>query len=121
VTVNWGTSVKNGASVDVPSYSVKWFAGGGILDGAQLFGKLGNKLLGGGEAGKEAVLPLESNTGWMDRIAAKTAAMLAGNGNQPIQIHITSTLNGKVVAQDVIDYTNNVARTTGTHPMAAYI
>ena len=42
----------------VPSFGVQWFAKGAILDGAQLFGALGNKLLGGGEAGKEAVLPL---------------------------------------------------------------
>lgn len=44
----------------VPRISVAWFAKGGILDGAQIFGALGNKLLGGGEAGPEAVLPLSS-------------------------------------------------------------
>lgn len=44
----------------VPSFGVQWFAKGAILDGAQLFGALGGKLLGGGEAGKEAVLPLSS-------------------------------------------------------------
>lgn len=44
----------------VPKLSVSWYAKGGILDGAQIFGTLGNTLLGGGEAGREAVLPLAS-------------------------------------------------------------
>lgn len=44
----------------VPKLSVSWYAKGGILDGAQIFGALGNTLLGGGEAGPEAVLPLAS-------------------------------------------------------------
>lgn len=42
----------------VPSFGVQWYAKGAILNGAQIFGALGNKLLGGGEAGPEAVLPL---------------------------------------------------------------
>lgn len=44
----------------VPSFGVQWYAKGAILDGAQIFGRMGNTLLGGGEAGKEAVLPLSS-------------------------------------------------------------
>ena len=44
----------------VPSFSVSWYKQGGILNGAQIFGLLGKKLLGGGEAGPEAVLPLRS-------------------------------------------------------------
>lgn len=42
----------------VPKLDVSWYAKGGILDGAQIFGAVGNTLLGGGEAGPEAVLPL---------------------------------------------------------------
>lgn len=44
----------------IPKISVQWYKHGGILNGATLFGSLGNKLLGGGEAGPEAVLPLAS-------------------------------------------------------------
>lgn len=44
----------------VPHLAVDWYANGGILNGAQLFGTLGGNLLGGGEAGPEAVLPLAS-------------------------------------------------------------
>lgn len=40
-----------------------------------------------GEAGKEAVLPLENNTGWMDTFAEKLANKIGGNSN-PIQLVI---------------------------------
>lgn len=42
----------------IPKFTVSWYKSGGILDGAQIFGSAGGNLLGGGEAGKEAVLPL---------------------------------------------------------------
>lgn len=45
--------------LQVPKISVVWNAKGALLDGATLFGIAGNTLLGGGEAGKEAVIPLE--------------------------------------------------------------
>lgn len=44
----------------IPKIGVQWYAKGGILNGAQIFGSIGNTLLGGGEAGPEAVLPLAS-------------------------------------------------------------
>ncbi len=44
----------------IPRLSVSWYKEGGIIDGAQIFGKAGGSLLGGGESGKEAVLPLSS-------------------------------------------------------------
>ena len=60
--------------ISVPTnFRVDWYARGGILNGAQLFGAMGNTLLGGGESGREAVLPLDRNTEWMDRIADKVA------------------------------------------------
>lgn len=47
-----------GGKGSLPSFDIKWYKKGGILDGATIFGAMGGKLLGGGEAGKEAVLPL---------------------------------------------------------------
>ena len=42
----------------IPHFSVDWYSKGGILNQPTIFGKNGNTLLGGGEAGKEAVLPI---------------------------------------------------------------
>ena len=42
----------------LPSFSVKWNAQGGILTDATIFGMSGNTLLGGGEAGDEAIAPI---------------------------------------------------------------
>lgn len=42
----------------LPSFSVKWNAEGAILDRPTIFGSIGNTLLGGGEAGLEAVAPI---------------------------------------------------------------
>lgn len=43
----------------VPKLSVKWYAKGGILNKPTLFGQNGGELMGGGEAGPEAVLPIK--------------------------------------------------------------
>ena len=44
----------------VPKITTKWFAEGGIMTSPTIFGENGNQLLGGGEAGDEAILPLSS-------------------------------------------------------------
>lgn len=51
--INW---LKEG----VPKIGVEWFAKGGILEKATAFGTNGNNVMVGGEAGREAVLPLNS-------------------------------------------------------------
>lgn len=43
----------------LPSFHVKWNAEGGILNKPTIFGQTGNTLLGGGEAGKEAIAPID--------------------------------------------------------------
>ncbi|WP_024346589.1 phage tail tape measure protein [Lacrimispora indolis] len=50
----WGIAGKG----STPKISVDWYKNGGILTGPTIFGANGNSLMGGGEAGKEAVLPL---------------------------------------------------------------
>lgn len=44
----------------VPKFSIKWNAAGGIMTKPTIFGAMGDKLLGGGEAGQEAILPLSN-------------------------------------------------------------
>ena len=64
----------------VPHLSIDWYKEGGILTKPTVFGMNGSSLMAGGEAGKEAVLPLKGfydqlehilssrmNTGKMER------------------------------------------------------
>ena len=62
-----------------PSISVKWAARGGVLDSSTLIG------IGAGEAGKEALLPLERNTEWADIIAEKV------NGGNTFNVTLNAT------------------------------
>ena len=55
----------------VPSFGINWYKEGGILSGAQIFGQMGGNLLGGGEAGQEAVLPLSDFYSRLDGILSR--------------------------------------------------
>lgn len=50
----------------VPKFAVKWYREGGIMTKPTLFGAIGNKFLAGGEAGNEAILPLDNFYQYMD-------------------------------------------------------
>lgn len=90
----------------VPKLSVSWYAHGGVFDKPTLFNYGGN--VGGlGEAGAEAIVPLEKNTEWLDRIAERLSEK---SGNQPIILEV----DGKVFAQTSIDTINQLTRQTGT-------
>lgn len=55
-----GDSKKRSRSLmAAPEMPVKWFASGGILNRPTIFGRKGDQMLGGGEAGAEAVLPVD--------------------------------------------------------------
>lgn len=58
----------------VPSFGIQWYKkamdNAMILDGAQIFGSMGNQLLGGGEAGKEMIVGQQS---MMDMIKDATS------------------------------------------------
>ena len=95
----------------IPNLSVKWFAQGGILNGAQLFGRVGSTLLGGGEAGREAVLPLDRNTGWMDKIADRVVSRLGTGNDGPVTINLM--LEGKILTSYVIQSLRRQARGAG--------
>ena len=43
----------------LPSFKVKWNAEGAVLKKPTIFGQVGNTLMGGGEAGMEAVAPID--------------------------------------------------------------
>ncbi len=56
-----------------------------------------------GEAGREAVLPLDKNTGWMDMLAERLAQRVNGSG-QMVQTVIT--LDGETIAKKVVEVNN---------------
>lgn len=52
-------------SLSVPKIGLKWNAEGGILTEPTIFGATGNTLLGGGEAGAEAIAPIDTLQGYV--------------------------------------------------------
>lgn len=52
-------------SLSVPKIGLKWNAEGGILTEPTIFGMTGNTLLGGGEAGAEAIAPIDTLQGYV--------------------------------------------------------
>ena len=74
-------SISGGFSINppsVPHFGNSWYKNGGILDKPTIFGASGNNLLGGGEAGKEAVLPL---TELWSNMKSIVAGVVQGNQN----------------------------------------
>lgn len=102
-------------SASLPRLSVKWFARGAVLDGAQIFGAAGNTLLGGGEAGREAVLPLDRNTGWMDELAQRLYVLItntAGSSEEVIRVPVS--IDGDQLTEVVARRLRNRQRAMGT-------
>lgn len=89
----------------IPKLSINWNATGGVFDKPSIV-PYGNTLQGLGEAGAEAIVPLEK-TKWIDVLADKLAAR---EGNKPIVLMV----DGKVFAQTTIDSINQLTRQTGS-------
>jgi hypothetical protein len=73
-------SLKGKFSLDppsVPKIGIKWNAEGGILTRPTLFGSVGNTLMGGGEAGSEAIAPIDILQGYV-RAAVQQENQLIG-------------------------------------------
>ena len=70
----WVSSVLStlGLPNSLPKLNVNWYARGGIVDKASL--------IGAGEVGKEAIVPLERNTQWVGMVADQLANSLSGRG-----------------------------------------
>lgn len=64
ITVTWeptGDFARFLGVTALPHLGIEWYAKGGIVDGAHL--------IGAGEDGKEAIVPLERNTEWINMVA----------------------------------------------------
>ena len=77
----------------IPRIGIEWYAKGGILTKPTIFGANGNNLMVGGEAGNEAVLPLNDKTlGAIGRGIAQTMGDTATN--------INITITGNIVREE---------------------
>lgn len=91
----------------VPKFSIDWYAKGGVFDAPTLFNN-GGRLSGLGEAGAEAIVPLENNTQWLDKIADKLSSKMGGS--QPIIMQV----DGKTFAEISVDSINALTRQRGS-------
>lgn len=88
-----------GGKGSLPRFSISWYRKGGILDGATIFGTMGNQLLGGGEAGKEAVLPLTELWTNMRAMIMEGVATLTANLSPLADLNmVTPTTAGNLVS-----------------------
>jgi len=60
----------------VPKLSIKWYRDGGIMLNPTIFGMNGNSLMAGGEAGPEAILPIDRLEGYVENAVEKTMQKL---------------------------------------------
>lgn len=74
-----------GFGVNIPT--IPYLARGGVIESPTV------AMIG--EAGKEAVMPLENNTGWMNVLAGKLANLMPYQGAQPTQ----NVANGDIIIQ----------------------
>ena len=67
-----------------------------------------------GEAGKEAVMPLENNTGWIDNMANKIALNInSSNSTQPINLTAPIYLGDELLTKKIIKNIKQENRRTG--------
>ena len=90
----------------IPKFSVSWYKLGGVFDSPTLF-PYGGSIGGLGEDGAEAVVPLEKNTQWLDRIAEKLASK---QSSTPVILQV----DGKTWAKTTIKTVNELTKQTGS-------
>ena len=90
----------------IPKLGITWNARGGVFEKPTVM-NYGNSLQGLGEQGTEAIVPLENNLGWLDKIATMLAEKMG------VGTPITLTVDGKVFAQTTIKTLNQNTRQTG--------
>lgn len=90
-------SIKGSFSLDppsIPTFSIDWYARGGVFDKPVLFNSAFG--LGGlGEAGAEAVVPLENNLGWLDKLANMLDERMSGR-TAPVIMQVDGRTFGEV-------------------------
>lgn len=124
IGIKWKTEGLNALEAGISKYlfggkgfplGLRFAAKGGIVNTAALFG---NTVVG--EAGREAIVPLERNTEWANIVAGKIADVLSntpngGGNNRPMNINLL--LDGQVVGRASVNWINGQIASTGVIPL----
>ena len=92
--------------LQVPKFSINWNKLGGVFDNPTLF-SYGGSYQGIGEDGAEAVVPLENNLGWLNKLADMLDERMSHR--QPNVLEV----DGQVFAKTAIRTINQQTRQTG--------
>ena len=91
-------------TIDVPE--IPKLARGGIVDSAQMFIA--------GEAGKEVVMPLENNTGWITQLAEKVSTRMPQGPSSDRPIELTVKIGETTIGKLAIDGINALTKMNGS-------
>lgn len=104
-----GWSVGDLLKGSIPRLGVSWNARGGVFTKPTIM-SYGNSLQGLGEAGAEAIVPLENNTEWLTKIADMLDER---QDKRPVYLMVDK----KVLGQASADGMNEITRMTGKVPI----
>ena len=105
-------SIKGSFSLNppsVPKLSIDWYKDGGIMMRPTIFGVNGNRLMAGGEAGPEAILPIDRLEGYIEGAIQRTmnvvnlqslADAIEDLASRPIEIGINGRRFATATASD---------------------
>lgn len=99
---NWVPGI-GGKSFSIPK--IPYLAKGGIVDSPTLAMV--------GEAGKEAVMPLENNTGWITELAEKLATRIPQTGNSSLNGDVIFQIDGSVIGKVALKELRKMQRQGG--------
>lgn len=98
----------------VPHFSVSWYKKGGIMMDPTIFGMIGSTFLGGGEAGPEAIAPIDVLQDYVSEAVADSMAVYTEKLRDVVASEaetVSARLEGKANPGDG-DVTNNYGGTT---------
>lgn len=106
-------SVSGKFSINPPSaphFGISWYAKGGVFDSPSIIGV--------GEAGQEAVMPLEHNTGWIDTLAGKLQNRMGGTSSSDRPVNIVLQVDRQRLGKVAIASINDIIEQEGAIPLA---
>lgn len=103
ISVSAGSKSVGGVNIPYPKFNVGWYAKGGVFNGASVIGV--------GERGTEAVVPLQGSR--MKPFAEEIAGQMPqtnGGGGNPVQVNTVIELDGREIARATSVHMDNELR-----------